>query len=598
MNEKKAIFFIALILTTLLFFFSLLSLSFFPIFVFGMILIVSFVFLFGCAGCLLAITLIASSIALNNYKIDDLSAINIVIASIVYLVLIIITSELRKVNFDLINSEQQYKEVVERANEGIVVIQKEIIKYVNPKIIDILGYENNELIESNFKEYVIGSEIKPLVNYYKKESKKEKNSSFYETILKHKSGRKIYVGLSIGNIKYKGKPAELVIIRDITQKKQVEEILYQREQEFKILVEGAPDIIARFDKENRFIYINSVAEKEFGISTSDFFWKTFQEIGFSKEISDLWEKSLKSVFNSGKEKIIYFEQETSKGWKYYYSRLLPELDKENKIRSVLSITRDITEAKEIDKIKSDFISLSSHQLRTPLSIIRWCSKALMDESLDKMNKEEKGYIDKIYSSSKKMIKLTNSFLNVAILDLGSLNVSSDIINLVDITDEVIEEFNDNLQEKKIKLVKEYKIDKFEIKADERLLKIILKGLISNAIKYSYEKGKIFIEIKNEKKNVLFKIGDNGYGIPEEKKSKIFSKFFRVENSEDAGDFGIGLDLYIIKSIMKNCEGDIWFESPNPDLKKQDQKKGDGTVFYFTLPQKGISKKIGEEKLIT
>ena len=592
-NKKDPFFIFLLILTVLLFVFS----YFFPddaipIFVFGMSTVVIFVFLYGLKGFLPAVGLVALAIAINYSKIDNFSLRNLVFGTVSYSALALIVIELRNVKDNLKISENLYKEVVERANDGIVIIQDELIKYVNPRIEDILGYNINEVIETDFKKYIAEKEVSKVAGFYQKRMKGEIIPSVYETILKHKNKGSVYVELSTGLINYKGKPADLVVIRDINQRKQIEDILHQREQEFKLLVEEAPDIIARFDKEHRCLYVNSAIEKELGIIPQNFFWKKFEEAGFSKKVSNLWEKSLDEVFESKKEKIIYVEQETIKGLKYYYSRLLPEYDKKGKIRSVLSITRDVTALKEIDRIKSEFITTASHQLRTPLSVIRWCSKSLLDETSDRLNEEEKGYLGKIYSSARKMIKITNAFLNVAILDLGSLNISSDIIDLTEVSEETLNEFSDKFEEKEIKIIRKYEENIPQIKADYRLLKIVLRGLISNAIKYSYSKGEISLEIKLEKDDILYKIGDNGHGIPEEQKENVFTKFFRAENVKDIGDYGIGLDLYIIKSIMENCGGKIWFESPNPEI-----NKNKGVMFYFTLPLKGISKKKGDEGLI-
>jgi PAS domain S-box-containing protein len=367
--------------------------------------------------------------------------------------------------------------------------------------------------------------------------------------------------------------------------KRVEEILHQREQEFKILVENAPDVISRFDHEHRCVYVNSKIEEEFGISPKEFFWKNFQEAGFSLEIVKLWNESLAYVFNNNKEKTIYFKQNTPSGLKYYQSRLIPEYNKQGEVKTVLSITRDITEAEEIDRIKSEFISISSHQLRTPLSIVRWCSSALLDGSLGEMTEEQKEQVNSIYSASKKMIKLTNAFLNVAILDLGVLNVSPALISFSETADKTLNELDFFIKEKEIKIVKKYQENMPQIKADKRLLEIVFVGLISNAVKYSHHGGEVSIKIKAEKENVLVEIADHGHGIKEQDKNKIFSKFFRAANAKEKEIYGTGLDLYIIKSIIKNCEGEIWFKSPNPE-----SKENKGTVFFFSLPLTGIANK--------
>ncbi len=599
MKEKKHPFFILLLPLIILFFvFS----YFFPVtlavFVFGISLIILFVFVYGLNGFFPAIGLIFLNGALNYSRIEDFSFGNLAIGGVIYFIFALVTAGLRKINKNLKKDEEQFKDIIEKANDGIIIIQDGLIKYANSRISDILGYSVKEAINTDFKKYVTKKDVPKVVDFYQRRMKGKKVSSTYEVILSHKTGGVVYTELNANIVTYKGMPADLVIIRDVTQSKKVEDILHQREQEFKILVEKSPDIITRFDKEHRVIYINSSAEEEFGIPPRDFFWKTFKEVGLSREIIELWENALKRVFENEKEKTIYLEHETNKGLKYYYSRLIPEYNKEGGIRSVLSITRDITEIKEIEKVKSDFIVTSSHQLRTPLSVIRWCSKSLLDKSAGKINKEQKDYLDKIYVAVRKMIKITNAFLNVSVLDLKSLNISSDKINLMDISERILKEFDNSFEEKKLKVTKKYKDNIPKIKADNRLLEIVLRGLISNAVKYSPEKGKIALEIKSDNNDIIFKIGDNGHGIPKNQKSKVFTKFFRGENIKNLGDYGIGLDLYIIKSIMRNCEGKIWFKSPNPELKGKDKKEGKGTMFYFTLPIKGMSKKEGEKGFVT
>lgn len=490
------------------------------------------------------------------------------------------------------DSEEKYRNLVERANDGIVIIRDGKVKYANPSITDMLGYKKSKIVETDFENYVTEEERNKFLIRYEKTGEGDM-PSVYETVLKNMNGRKIYVEMNSGFINYEGGLADLLIVRDITQRRQIEEIVHQREQEFRNLVERAPDIIARFDNGHRYVYINPAIEKETGAHPRDLFWKTPREAGLPDDVARIWEEALDTVFATRSDKAIYTEQETPVGKKYYYTRLLPELDKGGEVRTVLSISRDITEAKEIDKVKSEFISVSSHQLRTPLSVIRWCTVMFLDGMLGDITKEQKGYLEKIYGSTRKLIRISNAFFNAAILDLGILSVIPKKTDLIEVAKDSIKDMDADRKERGIKISERYEADLPLIKADKRLLSTIFKGLLSNAVKYGYEGGNVWLEIKKQETDVLVKISDDGRGIPEKEQPKIFTKFFRADNVKGEELYGTGLDLYIIKEIITNFGGTIWFESPNPDIGKKSRK---GTSFHFTIPLSGMKKREGEKGL--
>lgn len=563
------------------------------ILVFGMALVVISTFLFGFFGGFLSIAIVGATVFFTTNKIASIILIEIFFGSLIYILAVFLTQRMRMIIRGLKESEEKYRNLVERANDGIVINQDGIIKYANPRIQRIIGYKAIEVIGTKLSDYMADKSALPIIDRYKIRMTGKSVPSIYETLLKHKIGGRINVELNAGTIEYEGKGADLIIIRDITQRKQVEDIFHQREQEFRILVERSPDIISRFDRELRYVYINPAVEKELGFPARSFFWKGIGEVGLSEENVGIWKESLESVFSSGKEKTIYMEQSALYGRKYYNIRLIPELNKKGEVRTVLAVSRDITPAKEIDKIKSEFISVSSHQLRTPLSVIRWCSIMLLEGGVGEMNEEQNKYVSRIYESSKKIIKMINAFFNVTTLDLGILSISPQRMDFLKSVESILEEASEEMKDKGVTIDKKYPANMPEIKADKKLISVILRGLMSNAIKYNDPGGKIWIEVGIKDQALHFKIADNGYGIPGEDQNKIFSKFFRASNIKNKEIYGAGLDLYIIKSIINNCDGEIWFESPNPQI--EDEKKG--SVFYFTIPLAEMKEVEGKNELI-
>ena len=261
---------------------------------------------------------------------------------------------------------------------------------------------------------------------------------------------------------------------------------------------------------------------------------------------------------------------------------------DGQIIGAVEIFRDITREKEIDKAKTEFVSLASHQLRTPLSTVNWYAEMLLAGDVGKVTPEQKKYLDEVYRSNQRMVKLVNDLLNVSRLELGVFAIEPELTDVVKITQSVIDEQKPQINEKKIKLLPSFENNISLMQADTKLLRMVVQNLLSNAIKYTPEGGtiKISLSLDKERKNVQIKISDTGYGIPKNQQDKIFTKLFRADNVREKDTEGTGLGLYIVKSIVGQLGGKIWFES----------NENKGTTFYVTLPFEGVKKKEGTKAL--
>lgn len=258
-----------------------------------------------------------------------------------------------------------------------------------------------------------------------------------------------------------------------------------------------------------------------------------------------------------------------------------------KIIGVVVVFRDITREKEIDKAKTEFVSLASHQLRTPLSAINWYTEMLFEKNRQNQEKE-KEYIKEIYDSNQRMIKLVNALLNVSRIEMGTFRIEPRKVHICDIADKILKEITPKINEKKLQIIKNYSSCLRSINIDPELVGIIISNLLDNSINYSQENGKIIFSIKKKKDYFLIKVTDNGIGIPKKQQSKIFTKLFRADNAIEKQSGGAGLGLYITKSIVENSGGKIWFKSPAYTKLAEDRQ---GTTFYITLPLVGIKKKL-------
>lgn len=249
------------------------------------------------------------------------------------------------------------------------------------------------------------------------------------------------------------------------------------------------------------------------------------------------------------------------------------------IKGLVAVFRDISKDKEIDIAKTEFVSLASHQLRTPLSTINWYTEMLQNGDAGATNEKQSEYLDEIMHASKRMIGLVNSLLSVSQIESGIFSAIPQRVNVLEIARVVLEELGANIAEKKLSIEETYDDKIPVIMADPHYIKIIFQNLIANAVNYSLKEGKIKINISKGKDELLLKVSDTGYGIPESAKSKIFLKLYRADNIMGINSKGTGLGLYLVKLIVDKSGGKIRFES----------KENRGTTFYVSLPYKFTKK---------
>jgi PAS domain S-box-containing protein len=255
---------------------------------------------------------------------------------------------------------------------------------------------------------------------------------------------------------------------------------------------------------------------------------------------------------------------------------------EKKVIGTIKVFRDITNEHQIDRAKTEFVSLASHQLRTPLSTVSWYTEMLLEGNIGCLNEKQKKYLTEVYHGNQRMIELVNALLDVSRLELGTFTIEPKPTDMVRLAKSVIHEQTPQIDIRKIEL--SFSPEKIPIiNADPKLVRMIIQNILSNAIKYTPDGGKVKVSISlANKKNVLFKVTDNGYGIPKNQQDKIFTKLFRADNVREKDTDGTGLGLYIVKSVVENSGGKIWFEST---------KEKPGTTFFVTLPIKNTLKAV-------
>lgn len=243
--------------------------------------------------------------------------------------------------------------------------------------------------------------------------------------------------------------------------------------------------------------------------------------------------------------------------------------------------REVGREKEIEHAKTEFVSLISHQLRTPPSTIKWYAEMLLKDEKKTLTEDQKRYIRQISTSSQQMIGLTNALLNISRLEMGSFAIEPETLDLVKLSKQALEELKVQIQEKKLQVKEEYDQTLPQVTTDPKFISLVLKNLLTNAINYTAENGQITISIAKEtNERIKLCIADTGCGIPKSQQGKVFEKLFRADNARMIDRKGTGLGLYIVKFIIKQMGGSISFES----------EENKGTTFCVILPQLSSQKK--------
>ncbi|HRQ23156.1 MAG TPA: HAMP domain-containing sensor histidine kinase, partial [Anaerolineales bacterium] len=235
------------------------------------------------------------------------------------------------------------------------------------------------------------------------------------------------------------------------------------------------------------------------------------------------------------------------------------------------IMRDVTYFKELDSMKSEFVATVSHDLRSPLTLMR--GYATMLDTVGELNEQQQGYVKKIVSGVENMSRLVNNLLDLGRIEIG-VGLQVEQVTVLDIIERVTSALQLQAGQKEIVLNVELPKDMpHAVEADQALLHQAVYNLLENAIKYTPEKGRVVIRILSQPDYLIFAIEDSGYGIPVEDLPHLFEKFYRGKQRESRSQPGSGLGLAIVQSIAESHRGRVWVDS----------EVGRGSTFYLQIP---------------
>lgn len=507
----------------------------------------------------------------------------------------------KKLELSLIESEEKFRKVFDDAAEGILLAEVGMKKFYmgNKAMCKMLGYTAAEIKTLGVKDIHPKKDLHHVLCQFEKQVK-GKLLVAMDLPVKRKDGSIFYADIKSSAVTIAGKSYMMGFFRDNTQRRELDQVLEEvRNAKEKTILEAIGDGVMACDLNGKIIAFNKVASELSGFSYKEAIGKHYCKVlSFMRESTGKpVEDFIGKVMREGKMRDMsnHITIVKKNGMRVSIANSVsPIFDKLGKVTGCVLVFRDVTHEREIDRVKTEFVSFVSHQLRTPLSAVSWYTEMLLAGDVGVMEPNQIDYLEKIYQSNKRMVALINSLLNVSRIELGLFVVDPKKIDIIKVVNDILDEQHRQIMNHQLVVVRKFDKDVFKFLADKNLFRMILQNLIANSIKYTPDKGTIRISISFVgKKNLRIEVSDTGYGIPKNQQSHVFDKFFRADNVREQNTQGTGLGLYIVKMIVEHAGGKIWFKSPVSKLRLGKNK---GTAFYVEFPLSGMEKKQGANKL--
>ena len=428
--------------------------------------------------------------------------------------------------------------------------------------------------------FLIRKTMQPL-NDFQRIAKRMSHGDFSERAIVHSSDEIEELG-----VEFNAMAKELGQLYNNLDRKVAEQV--RDLAKFRLAVESASDHIVITDPEGVILYANPAVTRITGYSREEV-------LGKKAGGRDLWGGMMPPELYKDMWRTIKTERKTffgellnrrKNGDVYEAMASITPIIEDGKIIFFLGMERDVSKDREVDRAKTEFVSLASHQLRTPLTAISWYAEILLDETNTNINPEQKDQLETILKSSHRMTDLVDTLLNISRLEMGTFTIDPGVVDVVVMANDVLEELQLDIAKKCLDIVKNVSQERVDMVADPKLLRIVFQNLLSNAVKYTQEGGTILVTIEQQEDEYLFSVSDTGFGIPKKDQPLIFNKLFRADNAKQQGVEGTGLGLYITKTIVEKSGGKIWFES----------EENKGTTFLITFPLTGMRAKEGTKML--
>lgn len=506
--------------------------------------------------------------------------------------------ECKRIKNILLQSEAKFKTLTETTASAIFINDGIYFTYANSAAEKLTGYAKEELYSMSMGQLVDERFMSAITECTMTEDGDITQIAKYEIVIITKPGKKLWLDVSVGVVFLDEKTQLIISAFDITERKNTEYMLRKSEKQYHQLVELVPDAIFVI-KDQRMVLLNSAGLKLLGVSfLGDAIGKTIGD--FFKYCQDFKGTSMKIDKKGNVENTYpYVEQKLlrisdgktievessaisctyngSPAVMLYCRDLLERRQVEELSRSADESKRLLHEAVEYDKLKTEFFSNISHELRTPINVILGTlqlsdylyKNGLIENNASKMGK----YNGVMKQNCYRLIRLVNNLIDITKIDSGYFQLDLKNCNVVNIIEDITLSVAEYIENKGIKLIFDTDVEEKYMACDPDKIERIILNLLSNAIKYTESGGEIHVNLYDMGDNIIICVKDSGIGIPKDKQRIIFDRFVQVDKSLSRNREGSGIGLSLVRSLVEMHNGSIWVKSAY----------GEGSEFYIKLP---------------
>lgn len=366
---------------------------------------------------------------------------------------------------------------------------------------------------------------------------------------------------------------------DVTERERAQATLRARERELQTLADNTPDVLTRFDRGLRHVFVNAAVEKATGRPRAEFLGRTNRDLGMPADQCDRWDAALMAVFESGQHRSLEFTFDGPAGVRHYAARLVPEFGPDGAVEFVLGVTHDVTDRRRFeqtladqDKRKDEFLATLAHELRNPLAPIRNGLQVL------RLSGEATGAVAKARDMMDRqlghLVNLVDDLLDISRVSQGKITLKRERLTVREAVEAAVEACRPTVDAKHHTLATDLPAEPLAVDGDRTRLVQVVSNLLTNAAKYSDDGGRITVSARREGGEAVVSVTDTGLGIAPELLPTLWDMFTQVRDTLDKAQGGLGIGLSLVKKLVEMHGGTVAAASAGV---------GFGSTFTVRLP---------------